>query len=66
MVHFFLIFSTSGRELNPDFLGSEKQESVGSSLALNHNICMHPKVEGRQKGPLYGFFLRYATFSKIF
>ena len=51
-VHFFSSFvQFFGQEVNPDFLGSEKQESVGSSLALNHKIFMLPKVKGRPKGP---------------
>ena len=40
-----------------NFLGSEKQESVGSSLTLNHKIFVcFPKSEGRPKGPPLGFF----------
>ena len=56
-VHFFCSFvQLLGREVNPDFLGSEKQESVGSSLALNHKLFMLPKVEGRPKGSPIAFF----------
>ena len=54
-----------GREVNPDFLGSEKQESVGSSLALNHKFFMLPKVD--QRVPLCGFFSALCDiFPKIF
>ena len=45
-----------GREVNPDFLGSEKQESVGSSLALNHKFFMLPKVERRPKSAPFAVF----------
>ena len=45
------------REVNPGYLGSEKQERVRSSLALNHKFFLLPKVEWRKKGsPLCGFF----------
>ena len=55
------------REVNPDFLGSEKQESVGSSLALNHEFFMLPKEEGRPKGPPLRFFSALCDiFPKIF
>ena len=56
-----------GREDKPDFLGSEKQESVGSSLALNHKFSMLPKVEGRPKGPPFAVFSALCDiFPKIF
>ena len=56
-VHFFCSFvQLLGREENPDFLGSEKQESVSSKLALNHKFFMLPKVEGRPKGPSFAVF----------
>ena len=52
-----------GREVNPDFLGSEKQESVGSSLALNHKFFMLSKKRG---DPLRFFSALCDTFPKIF
>ena len=48
-------------------LFSEKQEIVGSILALSHKFFMLPKVEASPKCPPFGFFRHYATFfSKIF
>ena len=65
-VHFFCSFvQLLGREVNPDFLGSEKQESVGWSL--NHKFFMLPKVLGRPKGPPFAvFFGTMRHFPKIF
>ena len=68
-VHFFCSFvQLLGREVNPDFLGSEKQESMGSSLALNHKVFfMLSKVEGRPKClPFSFFFQHYAIFFRKF
>ena len=45
---------------------SEKQGSVGSSLALNHKFFMPPKVEGRPKGPFAVFSALCDIFPKIF
>ena len=67
-IHLFCSFvQLLGREVNPDFLGSEKQESVGSSLALNHKSFMLPKVEGRPEGRPSRFFSELCDiFPKIF
>ena len=44
-----------------------KPESGGSILALNHIIFMLPRVQQvRPKGPSFGFFRHYATFSRKF
>ena len=45
---------------------SEKQEIVGSILALNHKFFMLPKVQARLKGSPFGFFRYYATFFRKF
>ena len=55
-----------GREVNPDSLGSEEQESVGSRLALNRNFNAS-KIRGETIGSPFAFFFRhYATSSKGF
>ena len=46
-----------------NFLVSEKQEGVGSILALNHKFFMLQKYSGDQRVPPLRFFFRhYATF----
>ena len=55
-----------GREVNPDFLGSEKQESVSLSLALNHNFYASKSREYTKGSPLAVFFRHYATIFQKF
>ena len=64
---FVHLFNFLAERLTRIFWGSEKQERVGSNLALNHKFFMLPKVEGRPKGPPFAdFFRHYATFFRKF